>query len=178
MSVQTETGYILLTDEINATERLIIPLQDDITDLQATIKNLRDVEIPAAQASLNSWMNAGNSDLANKQRKVNDWYNELQKRKNAKTDAEETLKPLNLELRRLKDLLSSLKAQRDAFEKNYRNAIIAGKSPQEAADEADAAARDAGAGRFNESTMKTLKIVGIVLLAGAAIFFAFKYFKK
>lgn len=178
MSVQTEPGYILLTDEINDAERAIMPVDDEMTELKATIKNLNDVQIPQAKAALASWQAAGNSDIDNKMRKIAAWTAKVAELEGERNDAQRRLNTLEIELRRLNDLVSSLKAQRAAFERNYKQAIISGKTPVEATADAEAAAEAAGRGVFNPSTKKTLLIIAGALVAVAIGFYLWKKFKK
>lgn len=177
MSVKNQPTYIQLTTEIDSLELQRDQLISQSGSLQSQIDVLTNNTIPSWQASLISWQNAGNSDMANKNAKIARDTAGLAK---AKADREALINQkttLDFSIREVKNQIKSLTSQRNAFEQSYKNAIMEGKSADEAALIGNVSAESEAENQSISVWKKPMTWV-IILLVAAAITTAVILIKK
>jgi chromosome segregation ATPase len=175
MSAKLQPQYIMLTDEINAAELAEDIKVQEIAAINTEIAE-RQKKIAELEASLVSWQNAVQDTNA---------QNKVAERKKEIAEITAIIKNLNVDLtaagnalKAIQNQITSLYAQRDAFENTYKNAIMNGKTPEEAEAEANAVATQVKVEQATPWYSNPLIWVGII--AGLAVvgFIIYKLIKK
>ena len=132
MSVKNQATYIQLSSDINDLELKRDQLIAQSGDMQAQIDQITKIDLPRYIELLKGWENAGNSDLRNKIAKIEFYRTAIPKLEADRDDLNKQKQAKDFEIRAVKNELTFLYAQREAFENAYRKAIIEGKSTDDA----------------------------------------------
>lgn len=158
MSAYNAAGYLSLLGSRDVHEGKLLKIQADLSEVRARLQS--------DQSALSSWQNAGNSDMANKLAQIAVWTNAVQQRQNeiAKLEADEKIE---------QNKVAFYEAQMQAFVTNYNEAIVNGKSPDQAASEAGSIAT-----KHPDDLPFYRKTWGVALIVVAAIAATYFLLKK
>lgn len=177
MTVETQAGYIMLSDEIALKSLELQKTIDDRDDLNAELAALKTA-LARNKNSLAGWQAAGNSNLQNKIERIQYYGNQIQVNEADIKVLNKELQEIGYEITTLENLVKSLKGQLNAFINAYKEAVISGKSADQAAAEAESAASAKATIVLSSQKKKTMMLVGGVIAVGIIIIIIINSLKK